>query len=134
MLAELPRDAVEAFVTAAGPGSGAPLLAAELRQLGGALGRRPEIHGATSHLDGAFAMFAVGLAVTEELALANMASARQLRSALEAWGNARPYLNFEEHASGTARFFDEETYGRLRSIKARVDPRGLIHANHSIEP
>jgi FAD/FMN-containing dehydrogenase len=134
MLAELPRDAVEAFVATAGPGSGSPLLAAELRQLGGALGRRPEIHGATSHLDGAFAMFAGGLAVNDELALANMAAARELGAALQPWCNKRPYLNFESHPSGAARFFDDETYGRLRSIKALVDPRSLIHANHPIDP
>ena len=134
MLAELPRDAVEAFVTVAGPHSGSPLAVAELRQLGGALGRRPEIHGATSHLDGAFAMFAAGRAVPDELALANMAAARQVSKALEPWCDARPYLNFEEHTSRAAKFFDDETYGRLRSIKARVDPRCLIRANHSIEP
>jgi FAD/FMN-containing dehydrogenase len=134
MLTELSRDAVEAFVTAAGARSGSSLLAAELRQLGGALGRRPEIHGATSHLDGAFAMFAAGLAVNDEMALSNMASARQLATALEPWCGARSYLNFEEHPSGAARFFDEETHSRLRSIKALVDPRSLIHANHPIEP
>jgi hypothetical protein len=46
LLAELPPAAVDAFVAAAGPGSGLPLMLAELRRLGGALGRRPERHGA----------------------------------------------------------------------------------------
>jgi FAD/FMN-containing dehydrogenase len=134
MLAELPREAVEAFLTVAGPRSGSPLLTAELRQLGGALGRRPESHGALSHLDGEFAMIAAGLALTDEMALANMVAARELSKALEPWCNARPYLNFEEHTSRAASFFDEETYGRLRSIKARVDPRRVIRANHPVEP
>jgi hypothetical protein len=135
MLAELPRNAVEAFVTFAGPGSGSPLLAADLRQLGGALGRRPETHhGAASHLDGAFAMFAAGLAVDDDLTLSNMTHAQVLAAAMEPWCDARPYLNFEEHPSEASMFFDDETYRRLRSIKARVDPGNLIHANHGIEP
>jgi FAD/FMN-containing dehydrogenase len=134
MLGELPRDAVEAFVTVAGPGSGSPLLAADLRQLGGAMGRRPEAHGAISHFDGTFAMFAAGLAVDDDLTLASMTHARLLANTMEPWSNARSYLNFEEHPSDASRFFDDETHRRLRSIKARVDPRNVIHANHPIEP
>lgn len=45
MLGSLPPEAVDAFVAAAGPGSGSTLLAAELRQLGGAMARTPAEHG-----------------------------------------------------------------------------------------
>ena len=38
LLAELPAEAIDAFVAAAGPGSGSAMLAAEIRHLGGALG------------------------------------------------------------------------------------------------
>jgi FAD/FMN-containing dehydrogenase len=134
MLAELPRDAVEAFVTVAGPGSGSPLLAADLRQFDGGLGRRPEAHGAISHFDGAFAMFAAGLAIDDDLTLASITHGRLLANTMEPWCAARRYLNFEEHPSDASRFFDDETHRRLRSIKARVDPRSLIHANHAVEP
>jgi FAD binding domain-containing protein len=30
-------------------------------------------------------------------------------------------------------FYDDDTHARLREVKAQMDPRSLIHANHSIE-
>ena len=53
MLAELPPEAIDAFVAAAGPGSGSALLAAEIRHLGGALGVAQPGHGALAKLDAA---------------------------------------------------------------------------------
>jgi FAD/FMN-containing dehydrogenase len=134
MLTDLPRDAVELFLTTAGPGSGSSLLVAELRQLGGALARRPEHHGALPRLEGAFALYAGGLALDDDMALASLVHASRLASALEPWSDRRRHLNFEEHPTDAAVFYDEDTYARLRTIKAQVDPRSLIHANHSIQP
>ena len=51
---ELSDEAIDAFVEAAGPDSGSPLLLAELRQLGGALARPAENGGALDKLDGEF--------------------------------------------------------------------------------
>ena len=42
MLGALDDDAVAAFIAAAGPGSGSPLIAAGLRHLGGALAEAPD--------------------------------------------------------------------------------------------
>jgi hypothetical protein len=133
MLSALPRDAVEAFVETAGPGSGSSLLVAELRQLGGALGRRPEHHGALPRLDGAFAMYAGGLALDDEMALTNLVHARRVAMALEPWENGRRYLNFEEHSADAGAFHDDDTQARLREVKSQMDPRSLIHANHPVE-
>ena len=44
------------------------------------------------------------------------------------------YLNFEEEAADAASFFGEETYRRLRAVKADVDPDELFRANHPIPP
>jgi FAD/FMN-containing dehydrogenase len=135
MLAELPGDAIEAFVTTAGPGSGSSLVVAELRQLGGALDLRAETESAVSGFDGAaFAMYAGGLAVDDELAIANITHGRRLAKALEPWSSDRRHINFEEHPTDAGVFYDAETYARLRAVKAQVDPRSLIHANHPIEP
>jgi FAD/FMN-containing dehydrogenase len=133
MLSALPRDGVEAFVETAGPGSGSSLLVAELRQLGGALGRRPEHHGALPRLDGAFLMYAGGLALDDEMALTNLVHARRLAMALEPWENGRRYRNFEEHPADAGAFHDDDTHARLREVKTQMDPRSLIHANHPIE-
>jgi len=134
MLAELPRDAVEAFVTAAGPGSGSSMVVAELRQLGGALGRRPERHGALPRLDGAFALIAIGLAANEEMAEASLAQARALTGALERWSSGRRYPNMQEQATDARSFYGEETHRRLQAVRAQVDPAGLFRASHPIEP
>ena len=67
LIAELPDEAIDAFVGAAGPEAGSPLLLAELRQLGGALGRPAENGGALSKLDAGFAMLGIGMPMTPEL-------------------------------------------------------------------
>ena len=132
MLAELPRDAVEAFLAAAGADSGSTLTIAALRQLGGALARRPERHGALPCLDGSFAMMAAGLAVDEEMAAAHRAQAHALATALEPWSNARRYSNMQEQSVDARSFFDEETLDRLRAVRRQVDPTGVFHANHPV--
>jgi hypothetical protein len=60
-IAELPDEAIEAFVAnGPGPETGSVLLLAELRQLGGVLGRAPEGAGALDRLDAAFVLEAIG--------------------------------------------------------------------------
>ena len=54
MLASFPDAAVDAFIAEAGPDAQTSLLMAELRQLGGALGRSHEGGGVLSRLDGEF--------------------------------------------------------------------------------
>ena len=61
MLSELPDEAIDAFVGGAGPESGSPLLLAELRHLGGALGAAAENAGALDKLDAEFAMLGLGM-------------------------------------------------------------------------
>jgi hypothetical protein len=44
----------------------------------------------------------------------------------------REYLNFAERARDAAVFFGAEEQARLGAIKHRVDPDGLIVANHPV--
>ena len=60
MVDALDAEAVARLVEIAGPGTDSPLIAVELRQLGGALRRRKPGAGALGALDGSFAFFAVG--------------------------------------------------------------------------
>jgi hypothetical protein len=62
MLADLPTEAIDRFVAATGPGSGSRLIVADLRHLGGALGRSQPHHGALATLDASFVSFGVGMA------------------------------------------------------------------------
>ena len=56
----LPADAVDALLAAAGPDAPAPLAMVEIRLLGGAIGRRPEVDNAVAGRDAAFSVFTVG--------------------------------------------------------------------------
>ena len=58
--------------------------------------------------------------------------ATRIKNALEPYSGAGHYLNFAEHAIDTADSYGAFTYRRLEAVKARVDPDGVIHANHSL--
>ncbi|HEU0317923.1 MAG TPA: hypothetical protein VFR49_11375, partial [Solirubrobacteraceae bacterium] len=132
MLSELTEEAVDAFVDAAGPGSGSPLLIAELRHVGGALGRVPAEYGALPVLDAAYALFALGVAFTPEMGAVSLEAARALTARMDAWSNGKRYLNFAENPTDPRFGFGQLTYRRLQAVRRRVDPRGVMHANHEI--
>jgi FAD/FMN-containing dehydrogenase len=132
MLADLPAEAIDAFVAATGPGSGSALLAAEIRHLGGALGVAKPGSGALSRLDAAYLAFGVGIAASPELIAGLEATLPRFKAALAEWDAGRGYLNFEENAADARAFYDEVTHRRLARIRAQVDPREMFRANHQI--
>jgi len=134
MLAELPAEAIDAFVDVAGPGSSSPLLVAELRHLGGALARVPANAGARSRLDASYVLFALGVPMTPELGEAIPAHLEVLKAALAPQHAERIYLNFAEAPSDVSRAFDTDVFAALRAVKATYDPQDVIHANHAIAP
>jgi FAD/FMN-containing dehydrogenase len=133
MLGALPDVALDALLGAAGPGSGSSLLvAAELRQLGGALGRPHPGAGALPMLDGDWVLFAVGIAPTPEAAEQGLADAGRVAEAMAPWSNGRHYLNFVEHAVDASAGYRPETWARLQAVRAATDPDGLFVANHRV--
>jgi FAD/FMN-containing dehydrogenase len=132
MLAGLPDDGVDAFLEAAGPGSGTSLLMAELRQLGGALARPHEGGGVLSHLEGTFAAFGCAIAATPELAAQGLADARRFTAALTPWSNGRSYLNFAETTVDTRSAYEEDRWAQLKGIRCAVDEHGIFVANHQV--
>lgn len=103
---------IDAFVAAAGPGSGSALVSAEIRHLGGALARPQAGQGSLGTLDCQFMTFGVG--------------------ALAPYDTGRQYLNFTEASTDPARFYRPDVFHRLRAVKAAYDPDNLFRANHSI--
>ncbi|MDT0212557.1 FAD-binding oxidoreductase [Rothia sp. ARF10] len=132
VLEALPEEAIEAFLGEVGPGSTTSLLAAELRQLGGALARRAPAGGALSHLEGAFAGFFVAIAATPEMAEQGRADGQALVAALRPWANGRSVLNFAENETDASTAYDRGSWERLRTVRAAVDPDGLFAANHPV--
>ncbi|MDV3222266.1 FAD-binding oxidoreductase [Intrasporangium sp.] len=128
----LPDAAVDAFLDQVGPGSTSSLLAAELRQLGGALGRVPEEHGALARIDALFAVFGAAIAATPELAMQGQLDASAFTTALEPWSSGRSYLNFAEGATDAKTAFDERAWMQLKGIRSAMDPDDRFLANHRI--
>ena len=132
ILADLPEAAIESFLALTGPGSGSSLLAAELRQLGGALGRPAEGAGALPMLEGRFVLFGVAVAATPELGARGHADAVALVDALSSYSSGRDYLNFAETRVDTSKSYPTETWRRLTAIRSAVDPAGRLQANHEV--
>jgi FAD/FMN-containing dehydrogenase len=132
ILRGLTDEAIDAFVAAAGPGSSSALLMAEIRHLGGALGRAPEGHGALDRFRGEYMTFGAGIPVTPEIAAAIHVGLATLDDALAPWDAGSAYLNFTEETVDPALFYSPEAYARLRRVKAEVDPHGRFRGNHAI--
>jgi len=132
LLADLPDPAIETFLALTGRGSGSTLLAAELRQLGGALARPAEGAGALPMLDGKFVLFGVAIAMTPEIGAQGRADATALVDAMTAYSSGRDYLNFAENQVDVSKSFPEQTWQRLKGIRSATDPHGLLVANHRI--
>jgi hypothetical protein len=132
MVGQLDAAGVAAFVGAVGPDSGSSLLFGELRQLGGALGRDPEEHGALTKLDAQYAVFGVGIAPTPEVAAAVAADARAMTGAVEPWSAGSRYLNFSETPTDTRTAYEAASFARLQAVAEQVDPHRVLHANHQL--
>jgi hypothetical protein len=132
LIRELPDEAIDALVGAAGPDAGSPLLLAELRQLGGAMGRPAENAGALSHLEADFVMFGAGMPMTPELGEAIDRHLDQLHDSMQPWAADGGYFNFAERPCDVDAILPPETCARLGEVKRRWDPNGMIRANHAI--
>jgi hypothetical protein len=132
VLRELPDDAIAAFVDVAGPESGAPLLLAELRHLGGALARPAENGGALDKLDGQFVALGAGLLMDPALREPIAGSLDKLADALDPWAEEGGFFNYAERPGEVDAIMPAETCRRLAEVKRRWDPDDLILANHSV--
>jgi hypothetical protein len=134
MLGELTFGAMSDLFDVAGPNTEFPLLSVEIRHLGGELARaRPE-NGALASIDARYAMYAVGMTPVPEAVAPTRGQVEAVRQALLPWSARQMYLNFADTVRDAGTFWNEHAYRRLRRIKARVDPRELLRANHPIEP
>jgi FAD/FMN-containing dehydrogenase len=129
LLEDFTPEAIDALVSIV-PGS--PLFSVEIRHMGGALRRPDSGHGAVGALDADFAMFAVGITMSDEMRTAVDASVDLVRDALEPWNAATRYANFSERRTDPRLIWAEHVYHRLQRIKAQVDPANVIRANHPI--
>ena len=134
LLDRLPAEAIDAFVRTAGPDAAFPLVAADLRHLGGELGRARPGSGALPSLDAGYAFFAVGMTPVPELVAPVTAQVEAVKQALAPWAARQRYLNFTETPGHSASFWTGPAWQRLRQVKAAVDPGDVIRSNHPVSP
>lgn len=127
----LDGGAVDALLAAAQPEVVSPLLAVELRQLGGALGRPSETGGSARRRNG-FGFYAVGIAPVPEAGAAVDARIDAITEALDPWTSGRFTPNFAERGGDADRAFDDADLDRLRAVRRAIDPDGVFHATHRI--
>jgi FAD/FMN-containing dehydrogenase len=131
-IAELPDEAIDAFVGLAGSESGSPLLLSEIRHLGGAIGRPADDAGALSHLDADWVMYSVGLPMTPELGAAIPAHLSKIEETMRPWAASGSYYNFTERPCDVDAILPADVCSRLAEVKRRYDPDGRIVANHGV--
>jgi berberine-like enzyme len=133
LLTDLPSAGVDELVSVAGPGSGSPLAMVELRHMGGALARRSPRAGARATLPGSLAMLSLGVAEEESSAATARMYLESVERAVLPY-RAGDYPNFVMEPTDASRFFDRDTWARLRRVKAQYDPSDLFEGNHRIPP
>lgn len=128
-LGALPAEAVDALLAVAGPDVPAPVALVEIRLLGGALARRPEVDNSVTGRDAAFSLFTVGAPYGPPPEAARAAT-EAVVTAVEPW-TCGGLLNFLGAATPerVGRLWDDERRARLLAIRDEVDPAGVFAAN-----
>jgi FAD/FMN-containing dehydrogenase len=135
LLDDVPAAGIDALLEAAGPGSaaGTALTVMQLRHMGGALGRRAPGAGARATLPGSICLANIAVIMDEAAAPAVDAALAAVEHAVLPY-RVGDYPNFVEERADASRFFDADTWRRLRAVKALYDPAELFRANHEIPP
>ena len=126
-LGALPPEAVEALLAVAGPGVETPVIMAELRQLGGAIARRPQrAHDAVAGRDAAFGLYALA-PMFPPVAAAAPAAARGVVDAVRPWA-VGGLPNFQGLAAGArlGALWDDATLAFLAGVREAYDPAGMF--------
>ena len=132
-LDDLPAGAVDALISAAGPGADCPLLVLDIRHIAGAArAGRQDSPAVIDNLTGDYAAFAIGITPDAGSTARVTAAVARVQAALTPWLARTCYLNFTEQARPAEQLFDGPALQALRGVKAQYDPAGVIMANHEV--
>ena len=131
MLTDLTPDGIDALLRASGAGSGSALLSLEIRHMGGAISRAAQgqrLHGVAGRwLRRLRRRHRAGAAGGRRRSRPSLDATL---GALEPWEGSRQLLGWRESKTAPEKLYGA-SLGRLRAIKAEVDPDNLFQANHS---
>ncbi|MBI5103797.1 MAG: FAD-binding oxidoreductase [Solirubrobacterales bacterium] len=131
-LHDLDDAAIDALLAVVDPAEVAPLLFAEVRQAGGALGRVAPGAGARASFEGEFLLFGVGVPMGPEDAEALHRRLDEMLAAMAPWSTGTRYMNFAERGGDASSSYGEGVYERLRAVRATWDPEERFVASHRI--
>jgi FAD/FMN-containing dehydrogenase len=131
LLSGLPDAAVAAVLDTAGPGSGNRLTVAELRQLGGALGRPDPAGGALDCVRGEFLVLGLGLDDDPATWPGLREDAARLLAAVAPWTTGAEYLPMLDDLSDSRKAHPPEVFARLSALRRAVDPARLFVGQHA---
>jgi hypothetical protein len=129
LLSKLDDWAIESFLRVAAR-KGSPLVAAELRHLGGALATPPCGAGARGHLEGRFLAFGVGIPGAPAPAAQLDAYLDEYLGALKPWATGTRFTSFAERTNSLKTCVPDAALDRLARIRAAADPDRLLVASH----
>ncbi|MEO3821676.1 FAD-binding oxidoreductase [Plantactinospora sp. B24E8] len=137
LLREFSPEVVNTVVQLAGPDVQSPLVALEIRHLGGALDRRPGSGNAIDTRGSAFLLYGVAFGGPDQ-AEAFDGYLTGLIAAVEPWSTGQRFVNFFSAADATTEGvpagYRPETYQRLVEVKKAYDPQNIFRLNHNIPP
>ena len=135
LLSSLPVEAVDALLATAGPDVEVPLILAEIRHMGGALGRPAQVPNAVAGREAAFSLFVLGPDVPGVTPMVE-AAARRVIDALEPWHASGRLVNFlgtaDAGPADVKAAYPAEVASRLQELKHRFDPHNLFRHGHTI--
>ncbi|MDA2894361.1 FAD-binding oxidoreductase [Mycolicibacterium sp. BiH015] len=127
LLSELPAEALDAILAAAGPGSQSPQVIVELRMLGGAMAREPRHRSAFCHRKAAFALTVIGVSAPEIVTMV-VEHARAVTQAVAQWSTGGQMPNFAPSydPARPSRVYTEDTLHWLAALADRYDPARVL--------
>jgi len=134
LLRELSAEAVEALLAVAGPQTNRLLSMVELRLMGGALAREPQVPNAVAGREGAYSFLTLG-ALPPGLEERVVEAGESILDAMSPWSTGTSMLNWlGETASpeDVARAWRPEVHRRLLAVKREVDPDNVFRFGHAL--
>jgi hypothetical protein len=127
LLSGLPDEAIGELLRLAGQDPESPIMMAEVRHLGGMFAQDPPHGGAIGRCEAPYLLELLSLAVTREADEAVRRNQHAISAALGPWTTGMTLPGFAEPPEDTAeRVYPPATRDRLRRVKDRYDPGGVI--------
>jgi FAD/FMN-containing dehydrogenase len=135
MLREFPAEAQDKLVELVGPDSDTTMWIAELRALGGAWDREPEVPNAVATRGLPYVLLGVEVGpLSAEQRLKESIAA--LLDGMAPWQGDRRLVNnlAPEEANDAVAVYGPERYERLAGVKKTYDPTNMFRLNHNVVP